>query len=126
MHPFMVRPDPNADLKPKSWSSRHYHPAQWEGMDWDPQAWNENWTPAVALARLYNGGVLHDQYAERVPVLEVGPRFYELSDLDQRRSVKLAVDYYGMLEQKSGLVELRDWHTHDRIGVYTQSGMMLD
>lgn len=126
--PFLAYPDRFAEFKPKGWDSRHYHPGQWQGMDWDTSAWNANWTPEATLERMYKSGVLYRQYLDhKRPIIEVGPRFYEFSDLDQRRTMKLLCDYFHIFDEGSTFVEMRDWKTHDRIGVYTQStGMLLD
>ena len=128
LRPFLAYPDPFAEFKPKGWDTRHYHPEQWQGMDWDTAAWNSNWTPETTLDRMYKSGVLYRQYLDhKRPIVEVGPRFYEFSDLDQRRTIKLLCDYFHVFEDNTTFVEMRDWKTHDRIGVYTQSsGMLLD
>lgn len=106
----------------------HQHPAQWEGQDWDPSAWNDSqWTPEAAVTRLFEGGVFRRQYMRRsIPVLELGPRFYQLSDLDRRRSLKLLADYTGVFEKGAGMIELRDWYRQDVIGNYTPQGMHLN
>lgn len=127
-HPFIAYPDPFAEFKPKGWDARNYHPEQWQGMDWDPAAWNKNWTPEKTLERMYRSGVLYRQYLDhRTPIVEVGPRFYEFSDLDQRRTLKLLCDYFHVFEKNFSFVEVRDWKSRDKIGIYTKStGMSLD
>ena len=106
--PFLAYPDPFAEFKPKGWDSRNYHPEQWQGMDWDTTAWNSSWTPEKTLERMYASGVLYRQYLDRrTPIVEVGPRFYEFSDLDQRRTLKLLCDYFHVFEKDFSFVEIR-------------------
>lgn len=106
----------------------HQHPAQWEGQDWDPSAWNDSqWRSEVAVTRLFEGGVFRRQYMRRsIPVLELGPRFYQLSGLDQRRSLKLLADTSGIFENGAAMIELRDWYKQNVIGNYTPQGMHLN
>lgn len=118
---------PTGQYAPKSWDMND-HPQQWQGQDWDPSAWNKDWTPETTLNRMYAAGILYHQYfSMKTPVIEVGPRFYRLSDLDRRRTLKLVNDYYDVGGNGYSFFEIRDWHTHGRIGIYTQDkGMMLD
>lgn len=104
------------------------HPAQWEGQDWDPSMWNENWTPEKTIDRLFQNGVFAKQFIRReaVPVLVLGPTFFKLSDLDQRRSIKLVTDYSDLFNRGYEMVELRDWHSGKTVGSYTHKGMQLN
>lgn len=102
------------------------HPAQWAGQDWDPSMWNKDWTPELAIRRFYAVRIFSAQYAEKnVPVLELGPTFWKLSDLDRRRAVKLLADYTHVLGQGHAMIVLRDWKTKDNLGEYTAKGMYL-
>lgn len=113
------------------------HPQQWDGQDWDPAGWNENWTTEKTLKRFfenhtfskqYMGGskrVNNDKIQAQIPVLEVGPTFYKLSDLDRRRSLKLLADYTQVFGKGFEMIELRDWRSHETIGSYTPKGMFL-
>ncbi len=116
----------------------HQHPQQWDGQDWDPAAWDgQTWTAESALKGFYKNHTFHKQYlggAKRmnnpkvqaqIPVLEVGPTFYKLSDLDQRRALKLLADYTGVFEKGYTLIDLRDWKTRDSVGHFTPKGMFL-
>ncbi len=118
---------PTGRYAPKSWG-KHDHPQQWQGQDWDPAAWGKDWTPETTLDRMYAAGILYHQYFSfRTPVIEVGPRFYKLSDLDQRRTLKLVNDYYSVAENGYSFFEIRDWNTHQRIGIFSKiAGMQLD
>lgn len=106
---------------------QHQHPAQWAGQEWDPAMWNKDWTPEITIARLYDAKVFSDQYVEKgVPVLEVGPRFWKISDLDRRRALKLLADHSGVFGQGYQAVILRDWHSKEAVGSYTARGMKLN
>jgi hypothetical protein len=112
-----------------NYDPQNQHPQQWDGQDWDSSAWNaEQWTPRVALTKLYQNRTFVRQSArgKDVGVLVVGPTFYKLSDLDQRRSLKLLADYTQLFEHGYGVIELRDWSTNEVIGHYTKRGMHLN
>lgn len=110
------------------------HPAQWQGQDWDTTKWNSaQWTPETAVEKFFRGGIFARQYLREtrargnwVPVLELGPNFYKLSDLDQRRSLKLLADTTEIFGQGYGFVELRDWHTRKEVGRYLPQGLYLN
>ncbi len=103
------------------------HPHQWDGQDWDPKKWNYQWTPEIALQKFFQARIFVKQYVNwhATPVVELGPTFYKLSDLDQRRTLKLLVDQTGVLQDNSA-VQLNDWYTHDPVGIYTAKGMFLN
>lgn len=116
----------------------HQHPQQWDGQDWEPAAWDgQKWTAETALKGFYKNHTFHKQYmggAERVnnpkvqaqiPVLEVGPTFYKLSDLDQRRALKLLAQYTEVFERGYTQIDLRDWKTRSSVGHFTPKGMFL-
>jgi hypothetical protein len=103
------------------------HPGQWDGQDWDPSKWNKQWTPQIVLQKFFKARIFVKQTASKTgaPVVEVGPTFYKLSDLDQRRSLKLLMDQTGILKRFRA-VQLNDWYTHDPVGLYTAKGMFLN
>lgn len=114
-----------------NWDPQNKHPQQWQGQDWDPAMWNhEQWTPEIAIQKFYQARYFEKQYMRSgkppIPVLELGPRFYGLSDLDQRRMLKLLTDYNKVFEQGFPVVELTDWHTKKLVGTYTAKGMFLN
>ncbi|MBI1214511.1 MAG: hypothetical protein GC185_01670 [Alphaproteobacteria bacterium] len=129
---LIVRPEHYGFLPMTSnWDAQNKHPQQWAGQDWDPAAWNaQQWTPEIALKKFYQNGILTSQYTRQgnppTPVLEVGPRFYKLSDLDQRRVLKLLSDYTGVFNSGCPAIELHDWYSHKTIGTYTPQGMFLN
>jgi hypothetical protein len=108
--------------------AQNQHPQQWNGQDWEPALWNKSWTPERAVKSLYANGTFFRQYVrgKKVPVLEVGPTFYKLSDLDRRRSLKLLADQNNVFDKGFNMVELRDWSTKDVVGNYTPQGMHLN
>jgi hypothetical protein len=61
----------------------------------------------------------------QIPVLEVGPTFYKLSDLDQRRALKLLAQYTEVFERGYTQIDLRDWKTRSSVGHFTPKGMFL-
>jgi len=116
----------------------HQHPQQWDGQDWEPAAWDgQTWTVEHALKGFYKNHTFHKQYmagAEHIknprvqahiPVLEVGPTFYKLSDLDQRRALKLLAQYTEVFERGFTQIDLRDWKTRNSVGHFTPKGMFL-
>jgi len=77
-----------------NWDAQNKHPAQWHGQEWNPEMWDQNqWTPAIAIRKFFQARYFDKQYMRAgkppLPVLELGPRFYGMSDLDQRRMLKL-------------------------------------
>ncbi len=105
------------------------HPHQWDGQDWNPAMWNPRWTPDIAIQKFYNAGIFAAGPALEPwtkPTVVLGPTFYQLSDLDQRRTLKLLVDQREYLKKGYSYVSLVDWHTHDVVGAYTAQGMFLN
>lgn len=117
---------------------QHQHPQQWDGQDWDPAAWNENWTPEKTLNNFYQNKIFMKQYMggskritnrklqAQIPVLDVGPTFFQISDLDRRRALKLLADYTGVFNNGYEMIELRDWRSKEVVGSYTPKGMFLN
>lgn len=115
---------------------QNQHPQQWDGQDWNPDAWNNtDWTPEKALQKFFQVRIFERQSEHNhlfqfkknkanIAVLEVGPNFYRISDLDQRRSLKLLADYTKVFPTYQ-MIELRDWKTREVIGAYTERGMQL-
>ncbi|MBU6474666.1 MAG: hypothetical protein KGL10_00215 [Alphaproteobacteria bacterium] len=105
------------------------HPHQWDGQNWNTAKWNPRWTPTIAIRKFYNAGIFAaGQPLEpwTKPTVVLGPTFYQLSDLDQRRTLKLLVDYMAYLKEGYSYVSLVDWHTKDVVGAYTAQGMFLN
>jgi hypothetical protein len=109
---------------------KNQHPQQWDGQDWEPAAWNsQQWTPEIVIRNLYANGTFYKQYTRgksKMPVLEVGPTFFKLSDLDRRRSLKLLAEQSQVFERGHAMIELRDWRTREVVGDYTKAGMHLN
>lgn len=113
-----------------NWEPHHDHPKQWEGQDWDPSMWNKDWTQESTLKGFFHARILERQYMRKgkppLPVLELGPKFYKLSDLDQRRILKLIADYTNVFGEGFPMIQLNDWHTQKIVGTYTPKGMFLN
>lgn len=112
-----------------NWEPHHEHPEQWNGQDWDPSMWNKDWTPEITLNKFFKARIFERQYMRKgkppVPVLELGYKFYKLSDLDQRRALKLLADYTNVFGEGFPVIQLSDWHTHEIVGTYTPKGMFM-
>jgi hypothetical protein len=104
------------------------HPSQWDGQDWDPHQWGPGWTPEIAIKKFFKARIFTGRYMGRnnIPVVELGPTFYKISDLDQRRTLKLLTDQANIFNHGFKVVHLVDWYTHDVIGIYTAKGMFLN
>lgn len=104
------------------------HPMSATGSDWDSAAWPKNWGGGTALKKLFRGRVFERQYMRGgvMPVVELGPTFWQLSDLDQRRSLKLLADESHVFESGYTSIELVDWKGSRVLGVYTSAGMVLN
>lgn len=102
--------------------------AVYSEQDWEPDQWKAPWTAEFAIRKFFQMRIFERQYMRygQVPVVELGPVFYKLSDLDQRRTLKLLTDQAAVFEHGYGVVELVDWSTHDLVGSYTQSGLSLN
>lgn len=129
-HWLMDRPE-HYEFTPyvSNWDAQNKHPQQWKGQDWDPSKWDGKlWTPEIAVHKFYEGRIFERQYLRdnKMPVLVLGPTFYHLSDLDQRRTLKLLTDYTGIFAKGYQMVELRDWHSKKVMGAYTPRGMFLN
>ena len=112
-----------------NWEQQRQHPAAWDGQDWDSSRWNPaDWSVDIAVAKFFRMRIFERQYirAGGIPVVELGPTFYKLSDLDRRRTLKLLAEQDHVFDQGYGIVELIDWLTGDIIGVYTPKGMYLN
>lgn len=104
------------------------HPGAWEGQDWDVSQWNPQWTPETAIGKFFQARIFAARYMRNgtVPVVELGPTFYKLSALDQRRTLRLLTDQSGLFSKGYSVVELADWWTHDIVGAYTPKGLFLN
>ncbi|MCC7037473.1 MAG: hypothetical protein IT560_09235, partial [Alphaproteobacteria bacterium] len=84
----------------------------------------------VTLNKFFKARIFERQFMRKgkppVPVLELGPTFYKISDLDQRRALKLLADFTGVFNEGFPVVELRDWHTAEIVGTYTPKGMFMN
>jgi len=111
-----------------NWRVQVDQPAALQGQAWDTAQWNSKWIPHGVIAELFNKGVFYIFYikAEQVPILELGPVFYTLSDLDRRRTLKLFIDQSDILQKGNKILTLIDWKTKKIVGSYTAEGMFLN
>lgn len=117
---------PNWEFNPKTDPQfyKYRHPQQWEGQEWDISKWPKDMTDKAILEGMYATNVFNRQYVDDKgnPVIEVGPSFYKLSDLDRRRSLKLLADYFEFFERGNIAFDVRDWSESVKIGEYTRYG----
>jgi hypothetical protein len=127
IYPNRIIARPPHDEYSYAHTNRDPHPHAGDGQDWDTSQWNEWWTPERAVKKLFQARIFERQYMRdgQVPVVELGPVFYDLSDIDKRRTLKLLTDYDAVFKQGYGMVELVDWMTSEYIGAYTARGMFL-
>ena len=109
-------------------NSRHLQIPQWEHEDWYVEDWASQKPAMEIIQGFYEADILKDQIhgSDEFPVLIVGPNFYHLSGYDKRRVVTLVDSVYGISgNAKKGSFFLRDWYTHQTIGVFDQEGLHL-
>lgn len=121
----------------KRWSGRHQraddlavkhakgHPARWDDITWEAEKWHgSGWTADRVLDNLFHYGAF-DKLEEGgdTPSLHIGAKFFELSDLDQRRSLELLADHTGIFDK--GYREFEIYSTPHRriIGHYNRNGL---
>ena len=111
-----------------NWNIQQEFPPAWDNQDWEKKSWNKEWSATNSLKKLFEGNILKKYYIkkDKIPVLELGPVFYKLSDLDRRRSVKLFVDESDIFNAGYNIIELVDWSTHEIVGSYTKQGILLN
>ena len=110
------------------------NPTQDQNSQWD----NRKWTPAdwaaqrpggekQLIAGFFTAQIFSRQYVDNhLPVLEVGPAFYDLSGYDKRRVLRILDDAYHITSNHpNAMFTLTDWRTHKPIGLYTAYGLQL-
>lgn len=124
-------------VKKHSWSynpvldprwHKYRHPEQWKGLEWDTGKWPEGMTDEHVLNALYGADVFRRQYVTRKgkAVVEVGKKFYKLSDLDRRRSLKLLSDYFDFFSSGYPAFTVKDAKTRQKIGEYNSKGFQAN
>lgn len=101
---------------------------QFRKHDWSPEIWaEENEGADERLRALYAAGILADQFIEDdIPVLQVGPRFFDLSYHDQQRIVAFVDATFGVTDlEENGMFYLYGYEHKRPIGVYNKSGLIL-
>ena len=101
------------------------HPARWDGIVWDPEKWEgSGWTADRVINNLFHYGAFKrlSIYGE-TPILRVGKKFFELSELDQRRSLDLlAKDTHIFEKGYTSFKVIADEDGRD-IGTYRATGL---
>lgn len=125
--PVNPKPTDYSDVLPQFWDAKDSHPAQWEGMDWDPKLWHsDKWTCSKAMKRFFDNGVFKRRTSKKGKlIVEVGPMFHKLSDLDQRRSLKLLGSHFKVFENGHLRYVVRDGQTKKTMGYVTKDGVSL-
>ncbi len=102
-------------------------PNTYTGEDWNPSLWPKPWTPSYTIKKFFEAKIFKRQYMRngKIPVVELGPTFHKLSELDQRRSLKLLTDNADIFKQGYRYVELNDWYTHEVLGSFTPAGLFM-
>ena len=103
--------------------------SQWDDKTWEPADWGAQRADGEAevIKGFFDVGIFKRQYVDNeVPVLEVGPRFYDLSGYDKRRVLRILDDQYKITAaHENGMFTLTDWRTRKPIGLYTVNGLQL-
>lgn len=96
----------------------------WEEPTWNPTLWDQDvYHTQAVLARFVNSGIVYNSYFKdgKMPVVKVGPAFYELSRQDQTNVLSYINKAYNVTA-RGGIIEVKDWKTKKAIGTYTTNG----
>jgi hypothetical protein len=119
----------NLDYQPYLEDGKHPHNTQWDDKTWEPADWAAQRPKGAddVIKAFYRADILSRQYMDgEMPVLEVGPNFYNLSGYDKRRIARMVDDHYQITaNHENGMFMLYDWRTHEPIGSYTAYGLQI-
>lgn len=106
---------------------RQSHPAQWQGIEWDSAKWEDiGWSKEKTLSRFTHAKIFKKTFLRRKkPYLSVGKGFFELSELDQNRSLKLFADHSGIFENGFNQFFLYSSKHRKTIGEFGKRGLTL-
>lgn len=116
------------DFQPYLEPAKLPHDTQWDFDDWKSGDWYQQRKDKMDLIEgFYKADIIRNQYVDRgVPVLEIGPNFYNLGGFDKRRVAEVIDETYNITASKTfGMFMLYDWKTHKPIGSYTAYGLQL-
>jgi hypothetical protein len=103
----------------------HDMPVQWRGQEWDPEKWQQQgWSAERPIANLFRFGAfeaLVDRNGEAF--LHIGAPFFELSELDQRRSIKLIAEEAGIFAKGYDALNIYSAPHYRQVGTYSRSGL---
>ncbi len=118
----------NQNFEPYYEPAKLPHDSQWDYDDWKSNDWFEQRDSKMQLINgFYNSDILRDQYVDNdMPVLEVGPNFFNLGGQDKRRVTQVVDEVFGITGSKVfGSFMIYDWESKKAIGIYTQQGLQL-
>jgi hypothetical protein len=105
--------------------TQQYRLDDWVLTDWAPTPMH-----AQKMVKDFKKAGIYRTYMTTQPrygtsTLIVGPGFYRLSGLDQRRFLMVFDQVYQATAQRSGTLFLRDSENRHVIGIYTAAGLQL-
>lgn len=118
----------NQGFRPYMEPPKLTHNSQWDYDDWKSSDWLQQKDSKMHLINgFYNADILRNQYMDDdMPVLEIGPNFYNLGGHDKRRITQMVDETFNITgDNLFGSFMLYDWQSKDPIGVYTQYGLQL-
>ena len=119
----------NLTFQPYLDDPKHPHNTQWDSMPWESADWaaQRSGGSDELIRGFYRAGILSKQYMDDdMPVLRVGPNFYNLSSRDKRRVTKALDDHFQITASHlNGMFLIEDWRTRKPIGTYTAHGLHL-
>lgn len=124
------------DFKPFLMPPAHPHNRQWDLRledkgkgnyeQWTVEDWEKSDNGEAVINGFFEADILRDQIVRRnVPVLVVGPNFYNLSGFDKRRVTDLMNSVYNITDTRTGHFQLKDDETGELIGYYDRFGLRL-
>ncbi len=104
----------------------------WQAPDWNTQEWDpSDYHTDAVLTRIQQANIITASYFDRtlfttaVPIVEVGPNFYHLSNQDKTNVVTYFNQAYDITNIYGGFY-LRDWRSGRIVGEFGPSGLYLN
>lgn len=105
------------------------HNSQWDSDEWKPQDWVDARGGSVeaVVNGFYSAGIVTDQYYDdATPVLEVGQRFLDLSELEKRRVAAFFDHVFQVTTGSEGKLFYIYFHKNDiPLGIFNSDGLQL-
>ena len=121
-------PPQHDETRPTLLEAKIPHNSQWADENWSPQEWIDDRGSAEAVIDgFYKSGIITDQYFdEDVPVLEVGDRFMDLSEQEQRRVTAFIDHVYNVTgSSAAGVYMIASHRRDDPIGLFSKQGLQF-